>query len=114
MFDTIDNCPAWPNPGQSLPPWPVPADDPDCDGSTTALESFVGTDPFDACGPDAWPPDTTDNGTVNAGDFGIIVDSWQKSSGQEGYIQRADLSGNGTVSAGDLGPIAETCQQPCT
>ena len=114
--DSGDNCPAWPNSDQSLPPWPVTLDgsDPDCDGTTTALENFLGTDPFDACGPNAWPPDTNDNGTVNAGDFGIIVDSWQKSSGEQGYIQRADLNGNGTVNAGDLGPIAETWQLSCT
>ena len=90
--------------------------DPDDDDDETIdnLEAFLGTDPLDNCGINAWPPDTSDNGTVNAGDFGIILDSWQKSSGQVGYIQRADLSGSGTVNAGDFGPLLDFWQQSCT
>ena len=133
FLDTVDNCPSVHNPdqtntdadlataGATIGGVPIGDglgdacdDDDDDDGTIDNLEAFLGTDSLDNCGINAWPPDTTDNGTVNAGDFGIIVDSWQKSSGQEGYIQRADLTGNGTVNAGDLGPIAETWQQSCT
>jgi hypothetical protein len=75
---TPDNCPTVPNPGQqnadgdqwgdacdNCPttgtPWYVPLGDEDCDGFTTTLEGYVGTDPLDACPDgstdDAWPPD---------------------------------------------------------
>lgn len=133
VMDAADNCPDTSNPGQTntdaalasagatIGGVPIGDDlgdacdpDDDDDGTTDSLEGFLGTDPLDNCGINAWPPDTSDNGTVNAGDFGIIVDSWQKSSGQEGYIQRADLNGNGTVNAGDLGPIADFWQLSCT
>src|SRR5438034_604828 len=44
-----DNCPDWYNPAQALPPWPVPAKDPDCDGFGR-VESYVGTNGALHCG----------------------------------------------------------------
>ena len=89
-------------------------DDDDDDGSIDALEAFLGTDPLDNCGANAWPPDTDDNFTLNAGDFGLILASWQKNSGDEGYIQRADLDGNGVINAGEFGAILALWQLSCT
>ena len=90
-------------------------DDDDDDGTSDSLEAFIGTDPLDNCGVNAWPPDTSDNNFVSAGDFGLILDSWQLTDGVDGgYIRRADLSGNGTVSAGDFGLILDFWQLSCT
>src|SRR5439155_124081 len=50
VFAGSDNCPNWPNPAQTLPPWPVPANDPDCDGFSTAVENSAGTSPTTHCG----------------------------------------------------------------
>jgi len=72
--DASDNCPYWPNPGQALPPWPVPADDPDCDGFSSTDEGSIGTDPNDPCAntPDPndeadgrWPSDFDDSQVIN-------------------------------------------------
>ena len=131
--DTSDNCPAVPNASQAnadgdpfgdacetadcvaVPTvWVTPLGDEDCDGTTTALENFLGTDPNLACGVNAWPPDTTDNGTVNTFDFLLMLNSWQLSTGQEGYIQRADLNGNGTVNTFDFLPVLAVWQLSCT
>jgi hypothetical protein len=95
--DAATSCP----PG-SMPIWA------DC------MESYLGTDPTDNCGPNAWPPDTDDNSRINAGEFGLIIASWQKESGEEGYIQRADLDGNGRINAGEFGTILPYWQQTCT
>jgi hypothetical protein len=72
--DVCDNCPNWSNAGQTLPPWVVPASDPDCDGFNTTRETSMGTLTMQQCpanpganneDPDAWPPDFDDNRTVN-------------------------------------------------
>ncbi len=89
-------------------------DDDDDDGTIDTLEAFLGTDPLDNCGTNAWPPDTDDNSIPNAGDFGLILASWQKDSGEEGYIQRADLDGNGVLNAGEFGAILAVWQMSCT
>ena len=54
---------------QSLPPWPIDTDDPDCDGFSTTDENDIGTDPSVACddglGLPDWPPDFDDDKTIN-------------------------------------------------
>ena len=74
MPDATDNCPSWPNPGQALPPWPVPAGDPDCDGFSSTDEGSIGTDPNDPCAntpdpndedDDRWPADFDDSQVIN-------------------------------------------------
>ena len=135
-----DNCPAVPNDqtntddslaggGAAIGGVPIGDglgdacdDDDDDDGSSDSREGFLGTDPLDNCpdasgpgaGGDVWPPDTSVNSFISAGDFGLILDSWQLTEGEDGgYIRRADLSGNGTVSAGDFGLILDFWQQLC-
>jgi hypothetical protein len=68
----VDNCPSWPNPGQGVPPWPVPPSDPDCDGFTSTDETTIGTDPGRQCDngsmPPDWPPDFDDSMMVDISD----------------------------------------------
>jgi len=63
-----DNCPAWPNQTQALPPWSVPANDPDCDGFSTPVENSTVTTPLTHCGSNAWPAD------INNDTFADITD----------------------------------------
>ena len=72
LGDACDNCPAWPNPDQSLPPWPVPVGDPDCDGFTTTVENSAGTDPMDDCADDAL--DDANPADINNDTFFDITD----------------------------------------
>jgi hypothetical protein len=95
--DSSDNCPAWPNPGQSLPLWTVPADDPDCDGWSTADENLIGTDPLAACGGGAWPPDTFEDQLVDSQDMVALLPGLFKSVGQPGYSARLDIFQPGTI-----------------
>jgi len=57
VLNAVDNCPNWPNPTQALPPWPVPANDPDCDGFSSGVENSAGTNPLVHCGANGWPAD---------------------------------------------------------
>lgn len=75
--DPDDNCPAWPNASQALPPWFVPTGDPDCDGHDTAIESYIGTLPLNACAatssaddedPDPWGSDANYDRDADVGD----------------------------------------------
>ena len=68
VADASDNCPSWSNPGQGLPPWPVPGGDADCDGFVSADETAIGTDPGAACGIAGWPADFDDSMLIDIGD----------------------------------------------
>jgi hypothetical protein len=115
--DAVDNCPAWPNPTQALPLWTVPANDPDCDGFTTLVEAFVGTDAVDACNTtstatdeiiDAWPSDFNDSRSTNLSDVILMGPSYNKSNSQAGYNARFDLNASNSVNLSDvilLGPF---------
>jgi hypothetical protein len=105
----MDNCPAWPNPDQELPPWPVPAGDLDCDGYVTVTESSVGTDPVSHCAStttpndeqtDAWPADADDDQDADIGD--IIKLFFDRILKPSGYSSRADIDGDGDIDVGDL------------
>jgi len=78
VIDGTDNCPAWVNAAQGLPPWSVPARDPDCDGFSTAVETSAGTDPHVHCGAGAWPPDINDDGFADITDISLVGDSFGK------------------------------------
>ena len=67
-----DNCPAWANPAQNLPPWPVPPNDPDCDGFSTRVENPVGTNPLAHCGTNAWPADINNDGFSDISDISLV------------------------------------------
>ena len=72
VADVSDNCIAWPNLVQNLPPWPVAADDPDCDGFSTAVENPVGTNFFVQCGTNAWPVDINNDGFSDVSDISSL------------------------------------------
>jgi hypothetical protein len=77
--DITDNCLAWPNQPQNLPPWPVPANDPDCDGFSSAVEDPAGTNPLVHCGFNAWPSDLNNDTFSDGTDITIIAGSFGKS-----------------------------------
>jgi hypothetical protein len=135
--DAGDNCPARPNPDQTLPSWSVPpSGDPDCDGAGTsasfgflASETFVGTDPNDGCadtttpnderGPafgeplSPWVPDTNDNGLVQIGDLLSVGAALNTSPPNPNYTNRFDWNGNGSVSISDLLTVGAFLNKPC-
>jgi hypothetical protein len=67
--DACDYCPT------TSTPWEVPTGDQDCDGFTTAIENYLGTDPLDACpddtSDDAWPLDIYVDGVIT-----VVDDAW--------------------------------------
>jgi Thrombospondin type 3 repeat len=68
-----DNCPNWSNPLQNLPLWPVPANDPDCDGFSTSVETSAGTNPLAHCGAGAWPADLNNDGFSDITDVSALT-----------------------------------------
>jgi len=73
VFDISDNCPDWYNPAQNLPPWPVLAGDPDCDGFTTDVENSVGTNPSLHCGTNANPADFNNDSAFSGADLSTVA-----------------------------------------
>ncbi|MCH8920569.1 MAG: thrombospondin type 3 repeat-containing protein [Chloroflexi bacterium] len=107
-----DNCPAWPNTDQSLPPWAIPPGDPDCDGFTTDAENFMGTLPQAACAatntandealPDAWPYDFNDDQRVAIGDVIRFIPVFNSFSPNAPYDPRYDLNASGGITLADV------------
>ncbi len=114
FMDDVDNCPAWPNPGQSPLPWPVPANDPDCDGFTSSEEGFLGTDATDPCpddpDDDAWPADMASaeglgkhDGSVNILDIVQLAPPvFNTSPPDPNYAIRQDINGDGSINILDI------------
>ncbi len=113
--DALDNCPNWYNPAQNLPPWPVPPGDPDCDGFTTAVENFVGTNPLMACGANAWPVDFNNDQKATIQDVGkyIPVLNSFASSGPP-YDVRFDLNADAKITTQDVGKFIPFLNKACT
>jgi uncharacterized protein YkwD len=109
--------PATPSPTPSPSPSPTPNPDPDGDGFTTAVETYLGTNPNDSCGnPDtarigspslAWPADLA-NGSANRVDiqdvatFVVPVRRFNTSPGDPAYDRRWDLVPGRGVLAKDI------------
>ncbi len=102
VTDADDNCPAWPNADQSLPTWPVVADDPDCDGWNTGDESFIVTDPNLACGAAAWPPDFNDSNKVDIFDIIILKPAFFSTAPGPPYQARFDLKPDDKIDIFDI------------
>ena len=96
VLDVDDNCPTL------ATPWTVPAGDDDCDGFTTAVEDFVGTDPLTLCGVGAWPPDFNDDGSVSIADVLALKPAFNSQAGDTKYEQRLDLNADARISIADV------------
>ncbi len=96
LLDVDDNCPTL------ATPWTVPAGDDDCDGFTTAVEDFVGTDPLTLCGVGAWPPDFNDDGSVSIADVLALKLAFNSQTGDTNYEQRLDLNADARISIADV------------
>jgi hypothetical protein len=138
VLDATDNCPLIVNAGQTdtdddgwgdacdncptvATPWYVPAGDEDCDGFTTTVETYVSTDPADACSDDpglhdAWPLDVNIDRSVTVvgdvlayvGNIGLPVDG-------DPTLQRLDLNADGSVTTvGDVSLFNGTIGVSCT
>jgi uncharacterized repeat protein (TIGR01451 family) len=111
--DACDYCPA------TATPWYVPAGDEDCDGSTSIIEGYLGTDPLDSCpddpSDDAWPLDVNHDAQVSVvGDVLNFRGRIGATPGAPNWWQRLDLNGDGQISVvGDVlgfrGRIGDTC-----
>jgi hypothetical protein len=115
--DVGDNCPNLPNSNQGLPPWPVPAGDPDCDGFSTAVETSAGTDPLLHCGVNAWPVDVTNDSTVGFADIGFLTSDFGVSDPPA--PARHDIAPDpvdGVITFADIGRMTDffglTCATP--
>ena len=98
QLDPADNCPAWANAGQALPPWPVPEDDPDCDGWSSVDEGAIGTDPNLACSTDNWPPDFNDSLQVDIFDVLFLAPPvFFSTPPGPPYDARLDLNADGII-----------------
>ncbi len=109
MLDSADNCPAWFNPDQSLPPLPITTDDPDCDGMGSAIEGSLGTDPMLHCAAtstrddeeiDAWPLDADDDRDADIGDIIFLFQG--RLLNPQNYDARADFNADGDIDLMDL------------
>ena len=117
--DPCDNCPNWPNAAQALPPWTVPAGDPDCDGFPSSVgvpgkgaETDIGTDPDIHCAadniagneglPDAWPFDFNDNQRADLSDVLGYIPVFNSFSPIAPYDPRWDLDASGGITLGDV------------
>jgi hypothetical protein len=107
-------------PNGAGPPWPIPAGDPDCDGFSTAVENFVGTDPTRPCGVNAWPVDMTNDQKVSLTDvlaYAPVIGTQQgmpPPPGKSPYSQRFDINGDNRVSLSDVLAFAPFFGESCT
>jgi subtilisin-like proprotein convertase family protein/putative hemolysin len=121
--DTVDNCPDDPNPSQADTDGDglgdACDDDDDNDGWSDAVETYIGTDPFDSCpddsSDDAWPLDVNMDGAISVtGDVLTYRGRIGATPGGADWWQRLDLNMDGAISVtGDVlayrGMIGETC-----
>jgi hypothetical protein len=130
--DTVDNCPAWPNPSQALPAWTVPASDLDCDRFTDTRESYLGTQPDRQCAftatvndeihaPDGWPADMNDNRISNTIDVGVFVFTLNETNpnhpgpnNNPGFNIRHDFTANGIINTLDVGAYVFVLNKVCS
>ncbi|HUF54308.1 MAG TPA: thrombospondin type 3 repeat-containing protein, partial [Dehalococcoidia bacterium] len=103
--NTADNCPLVHNPTQA--DWNNDGigdhcQDSDVDNYLDWLEIYFGTDPAADCGVDAWPPDITNDGTVNTTDVLSLRGPFLTSAGEPGFTQRVDFYPDGTINTTDV------------
>jgi len=75
--------------------------DSDNDGFSDAIEQYIGTNPYLACGVNAWPPDFNNDGKVNGADYQMLSQHSGSSLGQTKYSVRFDLNVDGKIDIKD-------------
>jgi hypothetical protein len=120
--DATDNCPLVPNPAQTDTDGDGIGDacaDSDGDGFSDGRETYLGTDPLDACPDDpsdaAWPLDINKDRVITVvGDILSFRGRIGASPGEPNWWQRLDLNGDGMITVTDdvllyRGKIGQTC-----
>jgi hypothetical protein len=101
-------------PGGIVPPWSIPTGDLDCDGFTSSLELFIGTDPSRACGPDAWPVDFNNDGLVGLSEIAKYSSLLGSQSPGPPYNVRFDLNRDGRITLPDVAMFSSFFGKRCT
>jgi hypothetical protein len=101
-------------PGGIVPPWLIPSGDLDCDGFTSSLELFIGTDPSHACGMNAWPVDFNNDGLVGLSDVAKYSSVFGSHSPGPPYNVRFDLNGDGRINLPDVAMFSSFFGERCT
>jgi hypothetical protein len=100
-------------PGGIVPPWLIPSGDFDCDGFTTTVENFIGTNPNLACGANAWPVDLNNDGKVRLADISPLVLAYNAVAPGPPYSVRYDLTGDGKITLADIVNFVVFYNQSC-
>jgi lysophospholipase L1-like esterase len=82
--------------------WPLPAGDVECDGFSSAVEVFMGTNPNLACGINAWPVDNDDDQKVGLSDILSYIPVYLKTGPMPPYNPRYDLNADNKIGLTDI------------
>jgi glucose/arabinose dehydrogenase len=90
--------------------WFVPAGDDDCDGFSSDDETYLSTDPADACPDDAtddaWPPDFDMNSVINVADVVQVLPPYFGTTSQDSaFSQRRDLIPDSVINLQDVSKV---------
>jgi len=78
------------------------------------LEGRIGTNPNLACGVDAWPADTSNDGSVQIDDVFYAASRFGQGSGGPSYSARAEIaSQDGAIQIDDVFAFASRFGQSC-
>lgn len=100
-------------------PTPTPCPDSDGDGWTNCQETYIGTDPSNACTPAGWPPDPAPapdgDGVDQIEDVTFAAARFGARTGDEKYTPRAEIaSQDGMVHIDDITAFASRFGIRCT
>jgi hypothetical protein len=121
IADAIDNCPSDYNPDQTDTDGDGLGDvcdpDDDSDAFDDSVESYLSTDPLDACpdGPsyDAWPPDINMDKSVTMADVFKYSGKIGRPVSGDPLLRRLDLNMDNSITMADVfkysGKIGQTC-----
>ncbi len=87
--------------------------DTDHDGFPDAIENYIGTDPTNSCGVNAWPPDIDNDGIVNIIDIARISRLYDTHIGDGRYNKRYDLNADGVIDRTDLDIVGSYFLKKC-
>jgi beta propeller repeat protein len=76
--------------------------DSDKDGFSDRIEKYIGTNPYIACGYNAWPPDFNNDRVVNILDANMFKGRIGTKVGDPNYSRRFDLNADGVINSMDV------------